>query len=148
MQNLIIKCDECDSENVIPIDRKIVCYNCKSKLFKNKNSFIKILQNSIIISGIIGISYLSYNFGENHEIRYDISQEYLILNACIDSNESISTKIKHEIKLEICVCTLKKIQKKFTSSQLSKTPIIFSKYFNECKLQISIKNPNSYLNPF
>ncbi len=149
MANLKLKCPSCDLENSINIDKNIVCYNCKEKLFKSKNSFIKFAKETIIISGISGIIFFTYKIGHQNENRYTIKEEYAFLNECINSGSNLNTKKKINFNFEICVCTLSKIEKKkYTFEKLNNNTNIFSKYFDECKLNMITKNPKTFIENF
>jgi len=130
-----VVCPQCEHENSIKLESEGKCSKCDCALHgRNYVEFTWSLSGKflLIVGGCAG--YFINDYVERN--RYPIWTEYKIVEQCVHSSrEALFRKVFNE-KEKVCVCALKKTQKKFNYSKFREDPnsfmSLFSSSVNDC----------------
>lgn len=122
-----IRCPHCKRDNAVTFPRD-ECQHCSKSLagFIYERATISIV--SIVITGAFG--YGAHGL-VNKSNRYPVRHEYSIIEACAKSSRGFLYRSELDSKIDICIESLEKTQRKFSFEEYKKDPQGFITQFRK-----------------
>lgn len=136
---MLIKCPGCSKSNELNLDSQVNCGHCKEPLTGHTYGKIKKSVGAVVMAfgvGVIGTKEL-FDY-KGYMDRYSISNEYAIIEMCLNSSQQPLTSYAYTGKREDCICALDKVQKSFKVMDFNKNTREYLAAFelaaSQCKL--------------
>lgn len=109
---MLIKCPDCSKPNDLNLDTQVKCGHCKEPLTGYTYGKIKKSMGAVVVAfgvGVIGTKEL-VNY-KGHMDRYSITDEYAIIEMCLNSSQQPLANYQYAGKRDDCICALGTVQK-------------------------------------
>lgn len=136
---MLIKCPGCSKSNELNLDARVICGHCKEPLTGHIYGKIKKSVGAVVLAfgvGVIGTKELVDYKG--YMDRYSISNEYAIIEMCLNSSQQPLASYAYAGKRDDCICALGMVQKTFKVMDFNKNTdkylAAFESAARKCKL--------------
>ena len=118
---MLIKCPGCSKSNDLNLGAKVNCGHCKAPLTGHTYGKIKKSVGAAVMAfsvGVIGTKAFVEDKGDMH--RYAITDEYRIIEMCLNSSQQPLASYKYAGKRDDCICALSLVQRSFSMNDINK----------------------------